>query len=105
MEMNAALIKKYFPEITEQQEAQFDQLLRSASRAPYGNETDDLLSHVFKSSSDQGRSLYELLTDAQGNPIKDAANQFQFDLGISWLSFMKFVVSPINKCIKIPLNG
>lgn len=27
MEMNAALIKKYFPEITEQQEAQFDQLL------------------------------------------------------------------------------
>jgi 16S rRNA (guanine527-N7)-methyltransferase len=26
MEMNAALIKKYFPEITEQQEAQFDQL-------------------------------------------------------------------------------
>jgi 16S rRNA (guanine527-N7)-methyltransferase len=27
MEMNAALIKKYFPEITEQQEKQFDQLL------------------------------------------------------------------------------
>ncbi len=27
MEMNAALVKKYFPEITEQQEAQFDQLL------------------------------------------------------------------------------
>ena len=27
MEMNAALIKKYFPEITEQQEAQFDKLL------------------------------------------------------------------------------
>ena len=27
MEMNAALIKKYFPEITEEQEAQFDQLL------------------------------------------------------------------------------
>ena len=27
MEMNAALIKKYFPEITEQQVAQFDQLL------------------------------------------------------------------------------
>lgn len=27
MEMNAALIKKYFPEITEQQELQFDQLL------------------------------------------------------------------------------
>lgn len=27
MEMNAALIKKYFPEITEQQENQFDQLL------------------------------------------------------------------------------
>jgi 16S rRNA (guanine527-N7)-methyltransferase len=27
MEMNAALIKKYFPEITEEQEAQFDKLL------------------------------------------------------------------------------
>jgi len=27
MEMNAALIKKYFPEITEQQEKQFDQLV------------------------------------------------------------------------------
>lgn len=27
MEMNAALVKKYFPEITEEQEAQFDRLL------------------------------------------------------------------------------
>lgn len=33
------------------------------------------------------------------------SNQFQVKFGISWISFMQHIDSPIHKCLKFPHNG